>query len=176
MPRTIEQLMDHWARWRMRSRSQMGLGFGRSQTDRIVSGLKGTLCRTCRGAKFVLVETDGRRRYEECGTCRGHGHIFMRGRGVNPALIKSTSPDYKDPVAEKIDLIVCRLIKPQRRVIEEYYFGTGTAKIMARRLRLSIGVFSRHLSEAHTLIECHYYNRFPRVIHDEENTSRPLRA
>lgn len=128
-------LLQRWAQWARRGR--YATGYGRSMTDIVISGIKGTVCRECRGDKFV----DG----EECKTCKGLGKVLMRGRGVNPALIPSTAPVYGDGTAERIDHVVCAMPRRRKRVVFEAYFGMGRQKDMAVRIKMSERTFVREL-------------------------------
>jgi len=174
MTTRIEELMTRWSTWKMHGSSRGG-GFGRCMTEIVISGLKGTLCRTCLGEKFIKVWLGGHGQYVPCDTCKAAGHIILRGKGVNPAMIPSTFTGFNDPVAEKINLIIYRLIEPQWRVVEETYTGWGDLKYKAAHLRMSVPVFSRHLDDAIVQIECRYYDRFPKIIH-EQSTPRLLEA
>lgn len=133
-----DTLLQRWAQWVRRGRYSGG--YGRSMTDIVISGIKGTVCRECRGEKFI----DG----EECKTCGGIGKILMRGRGVNPALIPSTAPRYGDPVAERVDRVVAGMQKRRRAVVYEVYFGSGRQQDMAARIRMSGRTFRRELQIA----------------------------
>jgi len=174
MTTRIEELMNRWSAWKMRG-SGSGGGYGRCMTDIVISGMKGTLCRRCLGEKFLLLSVDGRMQYCPCPLCKGLGFIPMRNNGINPAMIPSTYTGFKDPTAEKVDGCVQKLIRLQRLVVEEQYLGGGYLKYKAIRLRMSISVFSRHLDDAMVQIECRYFDRFPKIIH-EQSTSRLLEA
>ena len=158
---SIRQILESWAHWRHTKYSiRHQLGYGKSIFAKLLDGMPGTNCPTCR--------TSGKYQGHTCPTCSGLGRIKLDPSStrlkINPATIKCTHLPEDNPLFYVVDRAVCKktkenpqgLPKQQYRVLwSEYvwHISEPTQAHRAARLRLSHGNFMTLLHLAHQRIE-----------------------
>ena len=114
------------------------LGYGRTVYERMMAGLKGTICNTCIGRGSVRDVVSGS--WTACPVCKGKGKINVATKGkINPALIRSTrgdTPFEEEPeIFTRIDRAMGKLTIRHRIVIVSRYIDYPRRNDSDRRLK-----------------------------------------